>query len=115
MAKSTISSVKQKTLTAAALAAAIVLPSMGAQAATSQPNEVCVDIASLAGNIMMERQNGTSKAAVQKMTKSDNEAYQQLASNIITDAYKVPKVKSEADQNKKIDAFIEQYYNKCAK
>lgn len=113
MAKSTMTLIKQKTLTAVALATAIAVPSVAAQAADNQPNEVCVDIASLAGNIMMERQNGTSKAQVQKMTQSDNEAYQALAGNIIADAYKEPRGKTDSVKNQQIDGFIKQYYNKC--
>lgn len=106
---------KSKTLAAIALAATMMLPAMGAQAADNDLNEVCVDIASLAGNIMDDRQNGVSKAQVTKKTSSDNDAYQTLAKNIIADAYKVPQAKSKADKDKQVDNFIRQYYNKCAK
>ncbi|SUD90869.1 hypothetical protein [Psychrobacter phenylpyruvicus] len=115
MAKLTMTNMKHKTLAAAALAATMMLPSVGAQAANEDLNEVCVDIASLAGNIMDDRQNGVSKAQVTKKTSSDNEAYQTLAKNIIAEAYKVPQAKSAADKDKQVDNFIRQYYNKCAK
>lgn len=115
MSKLTTFSIKHKTLTAVALAGALMLPTLGAQAVDNDPNEVCVDIASLAGNIMMERQNGTSKAQVSKITASDNEAYQALATNIIADAYKAPLGRSANDKNQQIDGFIKQYYNKCVK
>ncbi|WP_296203671.1 hypothetical protein [Psychrobacter sp. UBA3962] len=115
MAKSTMTNMKHKTLAAVALAATMMLPSVGAQAANNDLNEVCVDIASLAGNIMDDRQNGVSKSQVTKKTKSDNEAYQSLAKNIIAEAYKVPQAKSAADKDKQVDNFIRQYYNKCAR
>lgn len=115
MAKSTMTNMKQKTLAAVALAATMILPSVGAQATNNDLNEVCVDIASLAGNIMDDRQNGVSKAQVTKKTNSDNEAYQTLAKNIIAEAYKVPQAKSAADKDKQVDSFIRLYYNKCAK
>ncbi|WP_296404883.1 hypothetical protein [Psychrobacter sp.] len=103
-----------KILATIALTTVMTLPSISAQAATKDLNEVCVDIASLAGNIMMDRQNGVSKNVVTNKTKSDNKAYQTLSSNIITRAYKVPQAKSDADKNKQVDNFIKLYYNKCA-
>lgn len=117
MIKSISSKTITPTLKASFMAAAVMFGSLGASyAADAQddaPDELCVDIAAMAGKVMQARQEGATKAQLNKVAQKADETSQALAAGIIDKAFTVKRYENKADQEAQIDKFISQYYNTC--
>lgn len=116
MIKSISSKTITPTLKASFMAAAVMFSSLGAYAADTQddaPDELCVDIAAMAGKVMQARQEGATKAQLNKVAQKADETSQALAAGIIDKAFTVKRYENKADQEAQIDKFISQYYNTC--